>query len=29
MGNLIILLRNMSDTPYIVQQGDRIAQLVI
>jgi dUTP pyrophosphatase len=29
MGNLIVLLRNMSDTPYIVQRGDRIAQLVI
>jgi dUTP pyrophosphatase len=28
-GNVVVLLRNTSDTPYIVRHGDRIAQLVV
>jgi dUTP pyrophosphatase len=28
-GNLKVLLKNISEDPYLIQQGDRIAQLVI
>jgi dUTP pyrophosphatase len=28
-GELVVLLRNESDTPFLVRRGDRIAQLVI
>lgn len=28
-GNLKVLLKNISEDPYLIQQGDRIAQLVV